>query len=633
MRKPALLPVLFLKVLFTSISVQAFVPTINPFPTKAETGQNYNVRFYYLDLNISDSSTYLTGRATIHITVNAQTGKDINFDMLHLLQVDSVLINKKKATFQHGVDKLNLSLPVLEPEDSLVAIDVFYHGLGKAAGEVPGIYNKVNVGVNKRITWTLSESFHAQSWFPCKQSLTDKADSVYVFLSTDKNLKAGSNGLLTATRNLPGNRVRYEWKCRYPIDFYLISFAVGDYMDYSFYAPINDEDSVFIQNYIYNNEEYFAQNKPLIDKTSDLIKMYSGLFGDYPYKKEKYGHCIAPSGGGMEHQTMTTLVNFSFLLVAHELAHQWFGDYVTCKTWQDIWINEGFASYSEYLANQYLVSQTEADNWIVRTQNFVKSMSGGSVYVPAESSENEDRIFDYRLTYAKGAAILHMIRQEVGNDELFFNILKEFLIRFKESTATGNDFRDLCTEMTGRSFDAFFNQWYTGEGYPILTVNWFHRNDTLYIRSLETPSSTTPFFNSLVEYRVTMLNGDTLITHRQESDLDNWQVYLHGQISSVKVDPRHWLVMDIAGVSRIGNEKILHFMLVPNPAKDKITLHFTEPVKEYKLYIADSSGRILFSETGNSMEKTIDVSKLAKGMYFAILYEQNDFYQIKFIKN
>ncbi len=96
---------------------------------------------------------------------------------------------------------------------------------------------------------------------------------------------------------------------------------------------------------------------------------------------------MAPSGGGMEHQTMTTLANFSFLLVAHELAHQWFGDYVTCKTWQDIWINEGFASYSEYLANQYLVSQTEADNWMVRTQNFVKSLPGGSVYVPDESSQ------------------------------------------------------------------------------------------------------------------------------------------------------------------------------------------------------------------------------------------------------
>jgi hypothetical protein len=404
-------------------------------------------------------------------------------------------------------------------------------------------------------------------------------------------------------------------------------------MDYSFYAPVNDSDSVLVQNYIYNNEEYYNQNKSLIDKTSDLIKLYSGLYGDYPFKNEKYGHCVAPSGGGMEHQTMTTLVNFSFLLVAHELSHQWFGDYVTCKTWQDIWINEGFASYSEYLANQYLVSQSEADSWIVRAQDYIKSIPGGSVYVPAEFANNEDRIFDYRLTYAKGAAIIHMIRQEVGNDELFFSIMREFLNRYKNSTAGGNDMRDLCTEMTGRSFDRFFEQWYKGEGYPVLAVNWFQRNDTLYVRSLETPSSSTPLFNSLVEYQVSLNNRDTIITHRQESVLDNWQVYLHGQISSVIVDPRHWLLMDVTGVSKIGNDQEIHFMLTPNPARDKITLHFTDPVYNYKLYLADSSGRILFTEAANTSEKIIDVSKLAKGMYFVIINEKNEIYQTRFIKN
>ncbi len=631
MNKPAFLFLTFITIL-SLFNVQANEKASGPIQPKAETGQNYDIRFYFLDLNVSDSSTYIKGQVTIHVKVNAATGQQIALDMSHLLYTDSIRVNQNKSAFKHDGDILTITLPDLKSGDSLVVIKVSYHGLGKTAGSVPGIYNKFNSSVSKRITWTLSESFSALNWFPCKQSLTDKADSVYVFLSTDNNLKAGSNGLLTATRNLPDNRVRYEWKCRYPIDYYLISFTVGDYIDYSIYAPVNDKDSVLVQNYVYNNDDYFSQNKPLIDKTPDMIRLFSGLFGDYPFKKEKYGHCVAPSGGGMEHQTMTTIANFSFLLVAHELAHQWFGDYVTCKTWQDIWINEGFASYSEYLANQYLVSQTEADNWMVRTQNFVKSLPGGSVYIPEESSSNEDRIFDYRLTYAKGAAIIHMIRQEIGNDELFFSILKEFLNRFKFGTASGNDFRDLCTEMTGRSFDRFFEQWYAGEGYPTLSVNWYHRNDTLYVHSLETTSSTTPLFNSLVEYKVTLLNGDTLLTHRQESGLENWQVYLPGLVSSVKVDPNHWLLMDATEIN-IGSEQESHFMLVPNPAKDEITLYFTLPVYDYKLYIADSSGRILHTETGNTPEKTIDVSKLAKGMYFVVVYEKKEFYQTRFIKN
>jgi aminopeptidase N len=633
MKKPALFFLTLLIVILSISVLRAQETATNPFQLKVETGQNYDVRFYFLNLNISDTSTYIEGHVAVYITINDHTGPQIMLDMLYLLNADSVRVNQKKASFSHNENMLNVTLPDLPAGDSLVVVDVFYHGLGKNAGEVPGVFNKSNASVNKRVTWTLSESFHALSWFPCKQSLTDKADSVYVFLSTDRNLKAGSNGLLTASKDLPENRVRYEWKCRHPIDYYLISFAVCDYMDYSFYAPVNDTDSVLVQNYIYNNEDFFNQNKSLIDKTSDLIRLYSGLFGDYPFKDEKYGHCIAPSGGGMEHQTMTTLVNFSFLLVAHELSHQWFGDYVTCKTWQDIWINEGFASYSEYLANQHLVSQSEADSWIVRTQDYVKSIPGGSVYVPAEFANNEDRIFDFRLTYAKGAAIIHMIRQEIGNDELFFTILKEFLIRYKNSTATGNDFRDLCTEMTGRSFDQFFEQWYYGEGFPVLAVNWFQRNDTLYVRSLETPSSTTPLFNSLVEYQVSLTSHDTIITHRQESGLDNWQVYLHGQISSVIVDPHHWLLMDVSGVSRIGNKQETHFMLTPNPARDKITLHFTDPVYNYKLYLADSSGRILFTEGANDSEKIIDVSKLAKGMYFVIVKEKNEIYQTRFIKN
>ncbi len=122
------------------------------------------------------------------------------------------------------------------------------------------------------------------------------------------------------------------------------------------------------------------------------------------------------------------------------------------------------------------------------------------------------------------------------------------------------------------------------------------------------------------------MNYDTIITHRQESGLDNWQVYLHGQVSSVNVDPNHWLLMNVDGVSRIGNHQESHFVLTPNPAKDKITLHFADPVSNYKLYLSDASGRILFAEVANGSEKIIDVSKLSKGMYFVIVNEKNEIY-------
>ena len=203
------------------------------------------------------------------------------------------------------------------------------------------------------------------------------------------------------------------------------------------------------------------------------------MFGTYPFISEKYGHCVAPLGGGMEHQTMTTLANFNFLLVAHELAHQWFGDYVTCGSWQDIWINEGFASYAEYIACQYLQSQTNADLWMADAQTYVKSETDGSVFVPEAFSTDEERIFDYRLSYKKGAAIIHMIRGELQNDSLFFSILRDYLDRYKNDVATGEDFKEVLEEKSGRDFTAFFNQWFYGEGYPSITVNWKHEQDTL----------------------------------------------------------------------------------------------------------------------------------------------------------
>ncbi len=631
MKKTAfrLLPLLFLPAIF---------PLSGNDPSRFVSGiqnrENYDVNFYFLDLNISDTSTYIRGSVSVYLNLVDPSVPEVVLDMADLLEADSVIVNGRNTSFIHDNNSLTVNLPVQDIGSTIQKVEVFYRGPGSGAGDIRGIYSKHNATWDQRVTWTLSEPFFALNWFPCKQSLTDKADSAYVYLSTDKNLKAGSNGLLTGTVELTGDRIRYEWKCRYPIDYYLISFAVSRYRDYSFYVRNDTDDSILVQNYIYDNDSYLEQNKESIDKTGDMIRLFADLFGPYPYMQEKYGHSIAPSGGGMEHQTMTTLSNFSFSLVSHELAHQWFGNSVTCKLWQDIWINEGFASYAEYLAYQYLISQVSADNWITRFHDLIWSVPGGSVYVPEASITEEDRIFDYRLTYAKGAAIIHMIRQEVGNDELFFIILREFLQRYKNNNASGADFRNLLEEMTGLDFGWFFEQWYQGEGCPVHSINWNHRKDTLYINSLQTTTASTPQFNVLLEYEVTFDNRDTVISHRQASGFDQWRLYLPGKVTQVRVDPRHWLLMRLAGINHAREEGYnARYVIIPNPAQDKITLHFTEPVDTYAIYIADVGGKILLSEQSSSPRKTVDVEKLPKGIYFIVVEEKKVIYPAKFIKN
>jgi len=606
---------------------------ITPGMADDDERNNYDIKFYGLDLQVSDSSIYIQGSTSVLIDPKVPALQQVVFDFSNALKTDSVIVNGHKVSYVHALNALSIALPSPISPGEYKTIRIFYHGLGKNTGTYSGIYNKYNSSWNKRITWTLSESFSAMNWFPCKQDLTDKADSVYVFLSTDSNLKAGSNGVLTAQVPLPGNRIRYEWKSRFPIAYYLISFAVSDYKDYSFYVKMkNKNDSILVQNYIYNNTAYFEQNKAAIDKTSDMILLYADLFGNYPFVNEKYGHCVAPLGGGMEHQTMTTLVNFSFPLVAHELAHQWFGDYVTCHTWQDIWINEGFASYCEYLSDQYLKSQSIADSRMIGVQNYVKSTPGGSVYIPEEYANDEDRIFDFRLTYDKGAAIIHMIRQEVGNDSLFFRTLTTFLQKYKNSVASGLDFRDHLEEMTGKDFHGFFAQWYFGEGYPIHSISWNQQNDTLYINSLQAVSASTPLFNVPLEFKITVNSLDTFITLRQTNSFNNWKIYLPGSVSSVAVDPHHWLLLEVTEVHHTGEtDRETKFRVIPNPAKERVTVYYTSQVNSYTLYLADAAGKVLYSQPSAVQHTIIDISHYPAGLYFIIIKDQNIIHQAKFI--
>ncbi len=277
----------------------------------------------------------------------------------------------------------NVLVPVNEvPAGGSISAQIYYHGSPPEGGFFSGVTTDYSSAWQKHVTWTLSEPFSAKSWFPVKQVLEDKADSVWVFLTTASTNKVGSQGLLTNVVDVGNNKVRYEWKSSYPIDYYLISFSVADYMDYSIYAHPEemDTDSLLIQNYIYNNPENLAGKKPDLDNTAEIMELYCNLFTLYPFYKEKYGHCETQLGGGMEHQTMSTMGNFSFHLVAHELGHMWFGDNVTCATWSDIWINEGFATYTDCLAHEFILGE-EAGKEFIKTLKIMQCQYQTEAYM------------------------------------------------------------------------------------------------------------------------------------------------------------------------------------------------------------------------------------------------------------
>ncbi len=325
-----------------------------------EQMEKYDVVFHHLDLNFERTSTYLSGMVRTLAVCRVAQLDTFFFQLHHNLNIDSVLTsNKEQLAVSRLLDVAYVVLAQPVAFGNMLDVRIYYHGNPPDTGSAAignGFSNGVSQLYGNRITWSLSQPYSAYEWWPCKQSLQDKIDSAYIFITTDTSNKAASNGLLQAIVPVGNGKHRYEWKTHYPLDYYLIAATVGQYSEYRNYAkPKQTSDSILIQHYYYNNPQTLIDGKLDMDRTAAQLELYSDLFGIYPFYKEKYGHVMAPFSGGMEHQTMTSLGYFHFDLCAHELAHQWFGDHVTCATWKDIWLNEGFATYAEYLAEFYLL--------------------------------------------------------------------------------------------------------------------------------------------------------------------------------------------------------------------------------------------------------------------------------------
>ncbi|MEI7596327.1 MAG: M1 family aminopeptidase [Bacteroidota bacterium] len=604
--------------------------------TRSLLMSDYDVKFYFLDINLERTSTAISGIVRIDAQVKTARLDTFVFELIDNLTVDSVYINNTKCTYTRNNNHTYVKvLPALF-QNALFTTKIYYGGAPASGGFFSGISNATSQTWQNQVTWTLSEPFNASQWWPCKQDLTDKADSAWVFITTDATNKAGSNGLLTNITTMPNGKKRFEWKTKTKIEYYLISASVAKYVDYSFYVQFPGRtDSTLIQNYIYDNPQTLTNFKTEIDKTEDFILLYSDLMGLYPFHKEKYGHCMAPLSGGMEHQTMTTLGFFEFYLTSHELSHQWFGDNVTCATWQDIWINEGWASYCEYFAAQYLDSYAEAQSHMLDVHNNVLAEPGGSIYIPISDIGDEMRIFDSRLSYNKGSAVIHNMRFEVGDDTVFFDIIKDFQQIYKDSVATIDDFKTVMEAHSGKNFTDFYNQWMYGEGYPTYNVVWNYSNDTLRFTTNQTTSSTvTPLFKMKMEYKLLSPQGDTVITVYQTANNNTYEIYIPRTITNIQVDPNNW-VLNKVGTIAVGNPEELNAELItvyPNPCNNKLTLNLRADI-EATIFICDITGRSIMNKQVNNAQSSIDVSTLNSGMYLIKIRTNRGEVIKKFVKD
>jgi aminopeptidase N len=539
------------------------------------------------------------------------------------------------VNFQHTHHALYVDLPETLSAGDPFYIRIMYGGkAGGTSGFFSGITSKKDSKYGFDVTYTLSEPHNAKDWFPVKQVLEDKIDSAWISLECADHLMAASNGLLTEIKPVEPNRHVFKWRTNYPIAYYLLSLAVADYRDFSFYAALSSGgDSVLVQNYVYDTDEVMTDWEDEIRATGPMISSFSTLLMDYPFAEEKYGHAMAPMGGGMEHQTMTTIQGFNFFLVAHELAHQWFGDYITCGNWQDIWINEGFASYMEYVAAQELLGQESADDWMENAMSIALREQHGSVHVPAESVNDTYRLFDYGLSYKKGAILLHMIRFHLNDDNLFFSVLRSYLEQYGMGLAEGEDFREVLESESEMDFSCFFDQWYYGEGFPRFSLYWTQLGDSLMIRSEQTSSAPdiTPFFTTPFELEIRLSDG-TLKRVRlmQDEQIKEYSLAVEGLVVGVSFDPDNWLLKTADVIRQMNTDR--EFVFGPNPVTDELHIQFMHPKRIDEIVITNLNGQELIRQTESENPVIMNLESLVEGTYLLVMQDENRTYLERIVK-
>ncbi|HZN03952.1 MAG TPA: M1 family aminopeptidase [Candidatus Polarisedimenticolia bacterium] len=392
------------------------------------------------------------------------------------------------------------------------------------------------------IVSSLSQPDFAPAWWPCLDRPDDKA-IVDMDLRVPAALTGVSNGMLVANiLNGDGTRT-FQWRSVYPISTYLVSVAISNYVTWTdFYTPVTGGPVMPVQHWVYPEHETAARTD--LNVTVPMLTFFSNTYGEYPFVAEKYGHAIFPFGGGMEHQTVTSygggLIRGDHLydwIVAHELAHQWFGDAIGPAEWPEIWLNEGFATYGEVLWQEHLGGAAAMRNYV---QSLDSRPFGCPVYDPLPEC---DDLFDHTV-YDKGAWVLHMLRHVVG-DAAFFQGLRNYYTAFNGSSATTPGFLATMEVASGRDLDAFFDRWVYQMGEPVYAFGW---------TAASTPAGWVThvhidqqqggiLFEMPVDIRVSWNEGSqTFVVNNTSFGQDTALPPVPGQPTQVVFDPDLWIL-------------------------------------------------------------------------------------------
>ncbi len=554
-------------------------------PNAVEFDSSVNISYYGLNLTLTTGQNYLSGN--VNVKGNFLIPNNTFFlNLSNSMSVDSVT-GQGVTGFTHLNNFLNINF---DNNRNNFGIRIYYKGLPGNSGFGSFTFSSQN---SVPVIWSLSEPFGSSDWFPNKNSPSDKADSSEVWITCASNLTGVSNGLLYETISNANNTKTYKWKSRYPISSYLISIAVTNYSLYTNYFKYAPADSMAVNHYLYPGT--LNSVKSNLDLTPQMLALFSEKYSLYPFIQEKYGHAQFGWGGGMEHQTISSMGAFYTSVIAHELAHQWFGDKVTCRNFNSIWLNEGFATYSEsvWLENY---EGRESYNEAIKSRMASARNALGSLYVLNTNNVNE--IFNSNRTYSKGAVVLHMLRGVTG-DSTFFDILKSYVNdpALAYSTAITEDLQRVSEQVSGKNLNYFFQEWIYGENYPVYTINWgkSKRADGRYdaIVTVTQKQNTNPaFFTMPVDVKISDSKGDTTFTVFNNAQTQTFSFVVNSNPSLVTFDPANKILKDKKGDDPVESIDFRLLQNYPNPFNPQTKIMYM--LKEYtdvNLRVYDLCGR------------------------------------------
>jgi len=582
------------------------------------TTNNYDLKYHRFFWFINPAQRYISGSVTSYFVATSGIMNSLQFQLTDSLSADSALFNGNITKVDHTDNVITIPLNPAVSFGKLDSVTVFYHGVPGMSG-FGSFENYVHNGAPSM--WTLSEPYCASDWWPSKNDLTDKIDSIDVFVVMPKGNHVASNGILVSETPWNTTSTLAHWKHRYPIASYLIAIAVTNYARYSDYYKTGS-DSIEVLNYVYPEDSL-----DLRAKTPDVLKsmaLFEQLFSPYPFRKEKFGHAECNIGGGMEHQTMTFLGKNSFnhFIFTHELAHQWFGDMITCGSWGDIWLNEGFATYCLGLSDEFLSGENTFKSYMNDARSTILSQPQGSVF--CNDTTIVPRIFSSSLTYYKGAYLLHMLRWLLGDTD-FFQGLRIYLNDpgLKYGFAHTSDLKKHLENQSGKDLTRFFADWFYGTGIPGYNVQVKQQQDLNTLVTIDQTqfNSNVSFFNMVLPIEFKGAKNDTIISFDHTYSGQKFEFNPYFRIDSVFFDPKNKILfyqsaVILNQVTLLQNVNDNNISILPNPANGILNVQHSSGILNLIqiLNLEGKSESVLPTKQDDSL-LVLNIQALQPGMY------------------